>query len=136
MRVVIDTYVLISAIFWTGKPKQLLNQIRLGRLTFLTSEILLAELKEILTRKDKPFGLSVEEAERVVAAMRDLAEVVEPQQRLSICQDEEDNRVLECAVEGRAEWIITGDRHLLNLKSFQGIPIVTVADLLGQREGA
>lgn len=130
MRVVIDTNVLISAIFWTGKPKQLLNQVRLGRLTFLTSEILLAELREVLTREDKPFKLSAEEAERVVAGMRDLAEIVEPRQRLSICQDEEDNRVLECAVEGRAEWIVTGDRHLLNLKSFQGMPIVTVANFL------
>lgn len=103
MRVVIDTNVLISAIFWTGKPKQLLNQVRLGRITFLTSAILLAELKEILTREDKSFKLSPEDAERVVAAMRDLAEVVEPQQRLSVCRDEGDNRVLECAVEGRAE---------------------------------
>jgi len=115
VRVVIDTNVLISAIFWTGKPKQLLNQVRLGRLTFLISEILLAELREILTREDKPFRLSAEEAERIVAAMRDLAEIVQPEQRLSICQDEEDNRVLECAVAGRGEWIITGDRHLLDL---------------------
>lgn len=135
MRVVIDTNVLISAIFWTGKPKQLLNQVRLGRLTFLTSEILLAELRAILTREDKPFRLSAEEAEQVVAAMRDLAEIVQPQQRLSICQDEDDNRVLECAVAGRAEWIITGDRHLLDLKSFRGISIVTVADFLSQYEG-
>jgi putative PIN family toxin of toxin-antitoxin system len=134
VRVVIDTNVLISAIFWTGKPKQLLNQVRLGRLTFLTSEILLAELREILTREEKPFKLSAEEAERIVAAMRDPAEIVEPQQRLSICRDEEDNRVLECAAEGRAERIITGDRHLLDLKSFQGIPIVTVADFLSQYE--
>ena len=132
MRVVIDTNVLISAIFWTGKPKQLLNQVRLGRITFLTSAILLAELKEILTREDKPFKLSAEDAERVVAAMRDLAEIVEPQQRLSVCRDEGDNRVLECAVEGRAEWIITGDGDLLDLKAFQGIPIVTVANFLSQ----
>ena len=132
MRVVIDTNVLISAIFWTGKPKQLLNQVRLGRITFLTSAILLAELKEILTREDKPFKLSAEDAERVVAAMRDLAEIVEPQQRLSVCRDEGDNRVLECAVEGRAEWIVTGDGDLLDLKAFQGIPIVTVANFLSQ----
>ena len=136
MRVVIDTNVLISAIFWTGKPKHLLNQVRLGKLTFLTSIALLAELKEILTRKDKPFKLSVVEAEQVVAAMRDLAEIVEPRQRLSICQDEDDNRVLECALEGRAEWIITGDLHLLRLQSLQGVPIVTVAGFLSQYEEA
>ncbi len=136
MRVVIDTNVLISAIFWTGKPKHLLNQVRLGKLTLLTSKTLLAELKEILTRQDKPFRLSVAEAEQVVAAMRDLAEIVEPRQRLSICQDEEDNRVLECAAEGHAEWIITGDLQLLGLRSFQGMPLVTVASFLSHYEKA
>lgn len=136
MRVVIDTNVLISAIFWTGKPKYLLNQVRLGKLTFLTSKTLLAELKGILTRQDKPFRLSVAEAEQVAVAMRDLAEIVEPRQRLSICQDEEDNRVLECAAEGHAEWIITGDLQLLGLRSFQGMPLVTVASFLSRYEKA
>ena len=67
MRAVIDTNVLISATFWPGKPKQLLNQVRRGRIDFLTSEILLVELKVVLTRDDKPFKLSEEEAQHVLA---------------------------------------------------------------------
>jgi putative PIN family toxin of toxin-antitoxin system len=63
MRAVIDTNVLISAIFWTGRPKQLLNKIRHGEITFLTSQILLDELNKILVRADKPFKLSEKEAE-------------------------------------------------------------------------
>jgi putative PIN family toxin of toxin-antitoxin system len=55
MRIVIDTNVLISATFWTGNPKQLLNKVRRGEVTFITSETLLEELKEVLTREDKPF---------------------------------------------------------------------------------
>ncbi len=55
MRAVIDTNVLISATFWTGKPKQLLNKVRRGEVIFLTSEVLLDELKEILVRADKSF---------------------------------------------------------------------------------
>ena len=51
MRVVIDTNVLLSATFWTGKPKQLLNKVRRLEITFLTSEILLSELKEVLDSK-------------------------------------------------------------------------------------
>jgi len=58
VRVVIDTNVLISAIFWTGKPKQLLNHVRRKNITFVTSKHLLNELKEILIRDDKPFHLS------------------------------------------------------------------------------
>ena len=128
MRVVIDTNVLISATFWTGKPKQLLNKVRHGEVTFLTSEILLDELKEVLVREDKPFKLSEEEAERVVTEMRDLAEIVQTHSRVTVCQDEKDNRVLECAIDGGAECIITGDRHLLELESFQGVKIMTVTD--------
>ena len=130
MRAVIDTNVLISAIFWPGKPKQFLNQLRRGKITFLTSQILLTELKEVLTRKDKPFKLSEEEAERVLAAIRALAEIVQPHSSVTRCRDEADNRVLECALDGRADWIITGDTHLLELRSFEGIKITTVANFL------
>lgn len=130
MRAVIDTNVLISAVFWPGKPKQLLNKIRRGEITFLTSDVLLSELKEVLTRKDKPFKLSEEEAERVRAAIRDLAEVIQPHSHVTRCRDEPDNRVLECGLDGRADWIITGDRDLLDLQSFMGIKIATVANFL------
>lgn len=134
MRAVIDTNVLISATFWTGKPKQLLNKVRRREITFLTSQILLNELKEVLVREDKPFRLLEEEAERVVTAMRNLAEIVQIHSRVTVSRDEDDNRVLECAIDGQAEWIISGDPHLLELQSFQGIKIVTVADFLSKFE--
>jgi len=76
VRVVIDTNVLISAIFWTGKPKQLLNRVRHEVITFVTSNDLLNELKEILIRRDKPFHVSDNEADQVVEKMRGLAEIV------------------------------------------------------------
>ena len=130
MRAVIDTNVLISAIFWTGSPKRLLNRVRRGEVTFVTSRVLLDELKEILVRPDKPFKLSEEEADRVVKAIQNVAEVVETQSQVRVCRDEKDNKVLECAVDGRAEWIITGDAHLLELQSFKNVRIVTVAEFL------
>jgi len=130
VRAVIDTNVLISATFWPGKPKQLLNQVRRGKINFLTSEILLAKLKEVLTREDKPFKLSAEESERVLAVIRNLAEIIEPHSLVTVCRDYADNRVLECALDGQAEWIVTGDSDLLDLKAFQGLKIVTVADFL------
>lgn len=130
MRAVIDTNVLISAIFWPGKPKQLLNQVRRRQITFLTSEVLLTELKQVLTRADKPFRLSEEKARRVLASIRDSAEVVLPHSTVTRCRDEADNRVLECALDGRADWIITGDTDLLELHPFEGIKITNVADFL------
>ena len=130
MRIVIDTNVLISATFWTGNPKQLLNRVRKKEFVLLTSQILLNELKEILIRPDKPFKLSEEEAEHVVNSIRSLAEIVRTHSFVKICRDEQDNRVLECAVDGGAEWVISGDAHLLELQSFQGVRIGTVGDFL------
>ena len=130
MRAVIDTNVLISAVFWTGKPKLLLNRVRKGQLVFVTSQVLLNELRQILIRTDKPFRVSDEEAKRILNSITELAEIVQPSSSVTACRDEQDNRVLECAVDGKADWIITGDRHLLELQSFQKVTIGTVADFL------
>lgn len=130
MRIVIDTNVLISTIFWTGKPKQLLNQVRHQKVTFITSENLLDELKEVLVRQDKPFKLSDGEAERIITAMRNLAEIVRTHSQVTVCHDERDNKVIECAIDGKAECIISGDFHLLGLGSFKGVKIMTVSDFL------
>jgi putative PIN family toxin of toxin-antitoxin system len=82
VRIVIDTNVLISAIFWTGKPKQLLNHVRRQKITFVTSNQLLDELRQVLVRQDKPFHLQDNEADQVVEALRGCAEVVESHSRL------------------------------------------------------
>ena len=130
MRVVIDTNVLISATFWTGSPKRLLNRVRQGRLVFLTSDLILEELKTVLMRQDKPFKLTDQEARKVVDAIAELAEKVSVRQTLTVCKHEADNRILECAAQGKADYIITGDNHLLGMKSFGGTQIVTVTDFL------
>jgi putative PIN family toxin of toxin-antitoxin system len=100
VRIVIDTNVLISAIFWTGKPKQLLNHVRRKKITFVTSNQLLGELKEILTRQDKPFHLPDNEADQVVEAMRGSAEIIESHRPINVCDDDMDNRVIACAIDG------------------------------------
>ena len=62
--------------------------------------------------------------------MEDMAEIVKVHSRVSVCRHEQDNRLLECAIDGLADYIITGDLHLLDLGSFQGVKIVTVTDFL------
>ena len=81
-------------------------------------------------RKDKPFKLSLEETERVVTEMRGIAQIVHPNSQVVVCKDERDNKVLECAIDGRAEYVISGDLHLLGLKSFKGVKIISVTDFL------
>lgn len=78
MRAVIDTNVLISGIFWSGKAKILLNKARRGEITSVTSEILLNELKEILTRENKPFRLSESEADSIVSSLCVVSDIILP----------------------------------------------------------
>ena len=134
MRIVIDTNVLISAIFWTGKPKQLLNYVRRQKITFVTSSELLSELREILTRQDKPFHLPDNEADQVVEAIKRSAEIIESHSPINVCDDDMDNRVIACAIDGMAEYIVTGDLHLLGLGSYKSVKIMTVADFLSHFE--
>jgi len=128
--VLIDTNVIISATFWTGSPQALLHAVRNSEIICVTSDALLRELRDVLTDPAKPFGLNSREADDIVDAWRQLAVVVRPPSRFSVCRDEDDNRALECAVDGRAAYVITGDKDLLVLGEFRGITIVSVSDFL------
>lgn len=133
MRILIDTNVIVSATFWPGNPKTLMNAVRRGELTYVTSEALLEELREVLTDQEKPFRLSAEEAGKVVDTWRALATLVSPTRHVAVCRDDDDNRVLECALDGHAEYVVTGDDDLLELEVFEGIKIANVSDFLELR---
>jgi putative PIN family toxin of toxin-antitoxin system len=119
MRVLIDTNVMISGTFWPGKSKALLNAVRRGEITCVTSEPLLEEFREILMDPQKPFRLSALDASQIVNTWRSLATVIVPISHVAVCRDPDDNCVLECALEGHAEYIITGDKDLLDLENFK-----------------
>jgi putative PIN family toxin of toxin-antitoxin system len=130
-RVVLDTNIFLSAFTFGGKPEIVLELARAGRIQLVVSTFILAELASILKRKFAWGDEDIREALMIVGRHADL---VKPGMRLRILEDEADNRVLECAVEGRAEWIISGDHHLLNLKEFRGIQIVRASDFLSISE--
>ena len=130
MRVVLDTNVLISAVFWAGKPKEVLNVVRRGHVVFVTSGPLLDELRSVLVDKQKPFALDEKQAEIFLEHLGDFAEIIQPTSKLSVCMDEPDNRVLECALDGHADFVVTGDKDLLVLGLFEGTRIVSVSGFL------
>jgi uncharacterized protein len=131
-RVVLDTNVYISALMFGGLPGSLLDLAFLRSFTLITSSPLIEELDEKLREK---FGVSAEDAAFLRARLENVAEVVEPRDTLRIItEDPDDNRVLECAVEGRADLIVSGDRHLLKLGKYQGISIVTVRQFMDSTE--
>ncbi len=100
---------------------------RAGNIQLIVSASILAELASILKGKFAWDDKDIREALMVVGRHADL---VKPGMRLRVLEDDADNRVLECAVEGRAEWIISGDHHLLSLKEYRGVQIVRVSDFL------
>lgn len=122
-RVVLDTNVLVSALLFGGVPGTILQLVADGALILVTSPILLTELERVLISK---FDYPPTIAELITTELRSLGERVDPTLTLNaIRQDPSDNRVLECAVSAQADAIVSGDRHLLILKTFRGIPILS-----------
>jgi len=130
MRIVLDTNVLISALAFPGsKPDQILYRIRRGESDLAVSPFILSELDRVLREK---FGLTKTEAGTRVRAIRAIAHLVTPTERIDvITAKDDDNRILECALAARAEFLVTGDKeHLLPLGSYRDTRIVTPAQFL------
>jgi putative PIN family toxin of toxin-antitoxin system len=121
-RIVLDTNIYVSALRYGGKPKQVLDHALFGEFTLLISEPLKMELERIL--RDR-FSNTPREILATAAFLWSRAEWVVPSQLLDLCPDETDNRVLECAIEGKAGFIVSGDKHLLNMLPIEGIAILS-----------
>jgi len=132
IRVVLDTNVYISALMFGGLPGSLLDLALLQSFLTVISPALLDEFDEKLRFK---FQMSAEDAAIIRAKLESIAEIVKPDMVLDVIEDDpDDNRVLECAVKGNADYIVTGDRHLLKLGSYEAILIVTVRQFLDAAE--
>ena len=132
IRIVLDTNILISAIAYGGKPLQILSLVIENQIIATTSPILLAELREILSKKF--LTLSSADLELALHQISEKFITINPKIALKIVKDDDDNRVLEAAVEGRCEYIITGDKELLELGTFKNIKIVTADQFLNTLE--
>lgn len=131
MRVVFDTNVLVAAfVFPGGQGDAALRRAIEGRDELLLSKAILDELLDVLGRK---FARDREELAHVAVFLADLATLVAPRRRLRIVADDPDNRILECALAGNADGIVTGDRKLLALKAFRSIPVLSLASYLSTR---
>lgn len=129
MRAVLDTNVVVSALFSPrGSPAAILQAWRRAALEWWTSPDLLDELARVLHRplSLQRLGWSGDEAEVFMDGVRARVATVTPEERLRVvAADPSDDRVLEAAVASRADCIVTGDRHLLELADYEGIPILS-----------
>jgi putative PIN family toxin of toxin-antitoxin system len=128
MRVVADTNVFLSALLFGGLPGEFLDLALRRKFALVTSKALLDELDEKLRAK---FAVSDGDARTIRAKLEASAAVVNPSFSLNAVPDDpDDNCVLECALAGNADYIVSGDRHLLRLGSFEGIAILSVRQFL------
>ncbi|MGD0694850.1 MAG: putative toxin-antitoxin system toxin component, PIN family [Terriglobia bacterium] len=128
IRVTADSNIYISALHFGGPPDKFLDLARTGIIHLTISDDILAEVTRVL--RDK-FGWSQEALSMAQARIADFTVRVAPAQKLdAVREDPADNRILECAVEGKSEYLVTRDNHLLKLKRFGGAEMIKVADFL------
>jgi len=128
VRVVFDTNVLVSALAISGGRADLALQRIIDRGdTLLISQAIIDELMGALARK---FARDAESIARLALFLDDLAEFVRPRRRIRALADDADNRILECALEGHADAVVTGDRAMVALRTFRGVRILSLSEYL------
>jgi putative PIN family toxin of toxin-antitoxin system len=134
VKAVLDTNVLISAILFGGKSRDILEMGISGRIKIAVSQDILKELAEVLV--GKKFRLPVLEVQQTIHELSEIVELVIVMQRIHVIKnDPDDNRILECAISSKADYIISGDSDLLILKNFKKIKILSPNDFLLQKFG-
>ena len=129
LKVTADTNTLISAVISKGNEFELLNLAHKGKIEIVLSPPILKEFRNVISRAK--FGFSEEQIDNAFKQLLNITTIVVPSIKLDIIkEDTSDNKILECAEAGRADYIVSGDRHLLNLGKYKNIKIVRTSDIL------
>lgn len=129
IRVTADSNIYISALLFGGPPDDFLSLAQSGRILLVIFDDILNEVARVLHDK---FGLSAPSVSLLRELIGGFTTRVAPVQRLDVIkEDETDNRILECALAGRSDYLVTRDKHLLKIQSFGATRILLVAEFLG-----
>ena len=135
MKLVLDTNIFISSFFWGGNPRKIMIRIIDGKDTLFVSNEILREVFFVMTRpkfnvSHCQINLFVDSIEEVAYHVTSLGVIQ------GICRDSDDDKILECAVLGNVDFMISGDNDLLSLKEFRGIPIMTASEYIEKVENS
>ena len=130
MKAVFDTNIFVSALAIPGgQAERAIDLVIDARVNLCISKEIIHEVLGVLAQK---FSKGTEELARTAVFLSELAELVMPRKKLAVLDDEPDNRILECAVTGHADIIVTGDRAMLDLKKYQEIRILSLRQFLDE----
>ncbi len=129
MKVVLDTNVLISGIFFSGPPSEILRAWQKGIIRIITSEQILSEYQRVADELQKQFpDIHVD---NILELLTIHSEVVDTKRiKITECVDPDDNKFFECAIVGKCYLIISGDKHLLKLSGYQEISVLKPREFL------
>lgn len=128
IKIVADTNILVSASFWHGNPYKIMLLAAKGRIEAFASIEIIEEFTNALRRD---FKISEQEISERTENFLEIIKIVKPKRKIAeITEDPEDNKVLEAAAEIKADYVVSGDKHLLKLKEFEAIKIVKAKEFL------
>jgi len=129
LKFTLDTNTLVSATIARGNEFELLRLAKEGKIKIILSLPIIEEFKEVISREK--FGFSARQVEQVIKQILSIYELIIPAVKLQVIKDDpDDDKILECAVRGNINYIVSGDKHLLNLKSHNGIQIIKTREAL------
>ncbi|MEK6935552.1 MAG: putative toxin-antitoxin system toxin component, PIN family [Nanoarchaeota archaeon] len=123
MKIVVDTNFLVSATQWDySVSHKLLQKLIRNNIEIFTTRDILNEFVEVLRRD---FLYNEEDTQNILEKVLQFLTIVAPIKKIEVVKDDaDDNKIIECAVESEAEYILSYDKHLLNLKEYEGIKII------------
>ena len=129
MRVVFNTNIFISALAIPGSlaEKAILKVVEGGDTLIISRDI----INEVLSVLSSKFNRGKEALSHVAVILSELGELVKPIQKVSIFKEDPDNRILECAIHGKADLLVTGDKEILHVGEYKGVRIVSLKEYVG-----
>lgn len=133
MKVVLDTNIIISGTFWVGSSFKILEKVTNEEIKIIVSLDILKEYDKIIHSEEILKKINSDQQAKISVLYKLLSKaiIVEPKVAIEIIKDDpDDNKFLEAAIEGQAKYIISNDKHLLKLKKYNEIPIVSSEEYL------
>jgi len=133
IKIVMDANIFISAFFWGGNPRLVLERVITGKDELYVTKEILDEIGSVMGRPK--FHLKKEDVDYFISSIEEIGNKVVPKRQINNgSRDKTDNKYIECAIAANVDYIISGDIHLLELREYQNVKIVSAKDYLENRE--